>query len=78
MAQKRKASLSEELSWYESNKHEWLGSHQGEFVLINEKQVAGFFPSYEKALEAGLRTFGVLNDFLIKQVVEQEPVFVIY
>jgi hypothetical protein len=78
MAQKRKGSLAEELSWYESNKAGWLKSHQGQFVLIGGKKAAGFFPSYEAALEAGLGAFGIGTDFLIKQVVEHEPVFVIY
>jgi hypothetical protein len=78
MAQKRKGSLAEELSWYESNKAGWLKSHQGQFVLIGGKKAAGFFPSYEAAFEAGLGAFGIGTDFLIKQVVEHEPVFVIY
>ncbi len=78
MAPKAKASLSGELSWYESNKSTWLDSHSGEFVLIGGKKTVGFFPSYEKAFEAGLEAFGIGTDFLIKQVVEHEPVFVIY
>lgn len=78
MAHKQKGSLSQELAWYETNKADWVRTHQGEFVLISDKNVAGFFPSYESAFEAGLTNFGVGTDFLIKQVVEHEPVFVIY
>ncbi len=78
MAQKKKGVLADELSWYESNKAEWLHTHQGEFALVAGNDLAGFFPSYERALEAGLRKFGVNREFLIKQVVEHEPVFVIY
>lgn len=78
MTQKSKASLAEELSWYESNKSTWLDSHADEFVLIGGKKTVGFFASYEKAFEAGLGAFGLGTDFLIKQVVEHEPVFVIY
>lgn len=78
MTPKAKASLSNELSWYESNKNAWLDSHSGEFVLIGGKETVGFFPSYEQAFEAGLEAFGIGTDFLIKQVVEHEPVFVIY
>jgi hypothetical protein len=78
MTHKTKASLIEELSWYESNKSTWLGSHSGEFVLIGAKTTVGFFPNYEAAFEAGLEAFGIGTDFLIKQVVEHEPVFVIY
>ena len=78
MKHKPKESLSEELSWYESNKNKWLESHSGEFVLVGGKTTVGFFPSYEKAYEAGLEAFGIGTDFLIKQVVEHKPVFVIY
>jgi hypothetical protein len=78
MSQKVRASLTEEIAWYESHKADWLKSHQGEFVLVGGKRAVGFFPSYESALEAGLETFGIGADFLIKQVVEHEPVFVIY
>jgi len=78
MAHKGKSSLTEELSWYEAHKAEWLTAHQGEFVLIGDKNVEGFFSDYEKALEAGLGKFGINTEFLIKQVIEHEPVFVIY
>jgi hypothetical protein len=78
MAHKRKVSLAEELSLYEANKSEWLKSHSGEFVLINDRAPAGFYPTYERAFEVGLEKFGIKAEFLIKQVLEQEPVFVIY
>lgn len=78
MTHKRKAPLAEELSLYESKKSEWLRSHSGEFVLIGGRKPAGFYPTYERAFEVGLEKFGVQSEFLIKQVVEQEPVFVIY
>jgi hypothetical protein len=78
MTQKRKPALAQELAWYETNKKAWLGAHRGKFVLVSDETVAGFFSSYEDALQAGLQTFGVSAEFLIKQVVEQEPVFVIY
>ena len=78
MAHARKGSLAAELSCYEANKAQWVSSHPGEFVLIGDKSVVGFFPTFETAFEAGLTKFGVGVDFLIKQVVEHEPVFVIY
>jgi len=78
MAQKNKRALAEELSFYEDHKGEWLSSYAGQFALIGGKAAAGFFPSYEAAFEAGLQRFGLGREFLIKQVVEHEPVFVIY
>jgi len=78
MTHKQKASLAEELSVYEAKKSEWLKSHSGEFVLISDKTLAGFYPTYQRAFEVGLEKFGIKAEFLIKQVLEQEPVFVIY
>lgn len=78
MAEKRKASLEQELAWYESNKAEWLNTHLGKFALVGKKKAVGFYSTYEAAFEAGLDEFGIGTDFLIKQVVEHEPVFVIY
>jgi hypothetical protein len=78
MKHKPKNALADELAWYEANKNEWLDSHQEKFVLISNQTVAGFYDSYAVALERGLQTFGVSAEFLIKQVVEHEPVFVIY
>ncbi len=72
------STLHNELSYYEAKKREWLSSHAEEFVLISDHSDAGFFPTYETAFRAGLQRFGVSRDFLIKQVVEHEPVFVIY
>lgn len=78
MTQKHLDPLSVELAFYEKHKTGWLASHAGEFVLVCGRQEAGFFPSYETAFEAGLRVFGLSKEFLIKQVLEHEPVFVIY
>ena len=78
MTQKHSEPLSTELAFYEKHKAEWLASHAGEFVLVGDSDEAGFFPNYETAFEAGLRAFGLEKEFLIKQVVEHEPVFVIY
>jgi len=78
MAHKHKRPLAEELSVYDKHKAEWLSSHAEEFALIGSGETAGFFPTYEAAFEAGLQRFGLGKEFLIKQVVEHEPVFVIY
>ena len=78
MAHKTKSSLAQELSYYESHKDEWVKSHAEKFVLIGDTTVGGFFSSYEEAFESGLKAFGLDREFLIKQVIDHEPVFVIY
>ncbi len=70
--------LKKELTFYESNKHKWLSTHLNQFVVIAGDQVAGFFTDYESAFKAGIRTFGVKSQFLIKQVCAAEPVYVVY
>jgi hypothetical protein len=78
MSREPTTSLTEELSIYDSNKMKWLESYEGQFVLIQHETVVGFFPTFEKAFESGVRQFGISTDFLVKQVAEHDPVFVIY
>lgn len=69
--------LEEELRLFEQCKQEWLQSHPGEFAVVSETTIAGFYPDYEAALLGGLQRFGAKN-FLIKQVLAEEPVYFIY
>ncbi len=71
-------SLSAELQYYASHKAEWLGSHSGEYVVIKGRTRLGFYQTFEAAYRAGAARFGVDTDFLVRKVVEQEPVFVLY
>ncbi len=70
--------LRNELAFYETKKSEWLNSYLNQFVVIADKQVAGFFSDYEAAFKAGIRTFGIKKQFLIKQICAAEPVYVVY
>jgi len=63
---------------FERHRPEWSRTHDGEFVVIQGEKVAGFYADYEAALRAGLKGFGLLTPFLVKQVSRQEPVFVIF
>lgn len=68
--------FSAELKVFEQHRQEWSRSHPGEFVAIHGRVVAdGFFASYADALRAGLKRFGVRDQFLIKQVWMTEPVY---
>jgi hypothetical protein len=71
------STLETELQFYRMHKNEWLLSHLGEFAVIGGTTVAGFYPDYEVAFQAGFRKFGA-RDFLIKQIYSQEPVYFIY
>jgi len=68
--------FSTELQVFERHREEWLRSHPGAYVAIQDDVVAeGFFASYAEALKAGLQRFDVRRDFLIKQVWMTEPVY---
>lgn len=62
------SALQEELRFFARHEHEWAAQHRGEFVLIGKQTFAGFHKSYEDAVRAGLRAFGPVAPFLIRQV----------
>jgi hypothetical protein len=67
-----------ELRVFEAKKESWLREHASHFVVIRGNTVAGFYPTYAQAYEAALRKFGFEQLFLIKQVMVEEQVFVVY
>ncbi len=67
-----------ELRVFEANKESWLSAHANDFVVISGSAVAGFFPTYSEAYAAALTQFGFDRLFLIKQVMVEEQVFVVY
>lgn len=70
--------FSAELTVYEQHRREWSRSHPGEFVVIQDEEIAeGFFGTYAEALRAGLQRFGARREFLVKQVWVNEPVYCI-
>lgn len=72
------SSLATELELYAVHKHEWLEKNEGKYVVAQEKNVLGFYDSFESALKAGIIAFGVRRNFLIKQVLAKEPVHFIF
>jgi hypothetical protein len=70
--------LQNELRVFEQHKHEWLQSHAGDFVVIADTTVGGFYPDYESAFKGGVSKFGTRENFLVKQVWAEEPVYLIH
>ena len=66
-------SLEQELATYHTKLPEWK-EHEGKFVLIKGERVVDLFSSYEDALKAGYKEFG-LEPFMVKQIAPVEPVF---
>jgi hypothetical protein len=71
-------ALMTELRVFENHKPEWLKSNPGQFVVIVGSNVVGFFKDYETAFKAGLKKVGIAQNFLVKQVWADEPVYLIY
>ena len=78
MAGKKKARLKVELDYYSRHKTEWLAHKTGTYVVIKEENPLGFYPNFESAYRAGAAAYGLETDFLVKQVLEHEPVFFAY
>ena len=62
------AALREELRFFARHEQEWAAQHRGEFVLIGKQTFGGFHKSYEDAMRAGIRAFGPVVPFLIRQI----------
>jgi hypothetical protein len=65
-------ALEKELETYHRELPNML-TNEGKHVLIHEDNVAGFWDTYEDALQAGYERFG-LKPFLVKRVQAVETV----
>lgn len=72
------SGLEADFQLFESRRLEWAKQHEGKYVVVHAGEVLGFFDDYTSGLRAGTAKFGVKNEFLVQQVCEEEPVFVIY
>ena len=78
MAAEEQTRLAVELDFYAAHKTEWLEEHSEKYVVVQDRNVLGFYRSFEDAFRAGVGAFGVTRDFLVKQVLEQEPVYFVF
>lgn len=62
------AALQEELRFFHEHRREWAAQHRGEFVLLGRNSFAGFHQSHDDAMRAGIRAFGPVAPFLIRQI----------
>lgn len=71
-------ALTTELQIFDQHRKEWVKTHPGEFVVIVGTIVEGFFGDYETAFREGLKKAAKSQNFLVKQVWAEEPVYLIY
>lgn len=70
--------LARELAFFAEHKDEWLGTHRAYYVVVKGQAVLGFFPTFETAYRAGAIQWGLDIDFLVRQIVDDEPVISIF
>lgn len=74
MADSKKAlSFEREQAAYAAHRGELLKTALGQFVAIYGDRIIGPYPTYADAYAEALRSFGSTSQFMIKQVLEEEP-----
>lgn len=68
--------LKKELETYDKHKSQLFAFNYSQWVLIQDDQIIGIKDTYKEAIELGYESFGIDKNFLVKQVVEDKPVFV--
>ena len=74
----QESRLAVELEYYAQHKAQWLSRKTGHYVVIKDSAPLGFYPNFEAAYRAGAATYGLDTDFLVKQILEDEPVFFVF
>jgi hypothetical protein len=65
--------LDRETALFDKNVEKWRNTHLGQFVLIKDDEVVGFYLSLGKAFTVGTGRFG-LEPFLVRQIVPKDVV----
>lgn len=65
--------LDTERQVFERNLAAWRKSHLGEFVLIKNDAIVGFFPTLDEAFNSGVSRFGV-EPFFVQQITPGDAV----
>jgi hypothetical protein len=66
-------ALAGDIATYRAHLAEMAKEHEGQYVLIREGEIIGFFPDFSSAVREGNRRFGIVP-FLAKEVSATERV----
>jgi hypothetical protein len=69
-------ALAGDIATYRAHLAEMAKEHDGQYVLIREGKIVGFFPDFTAAVREGYRLFGLVP-FLAKEIAATEPVYYI-
>lgn len=67
-------SVSDEQSWFDANRAFIAQNYSGQWVVVKNKTIAGAYPTYAAAFQAGTQMFGPNSGFLVQQALPQKPV----
>ena len=70
-------ALDGDFATYQAHLADMTKDHEGQYVLIREGNIIGFFPDRSKAVREGYRRFGIVP-FLVKEVTVIERVFYLH
>lgn len=70
--------LAKELDFYALHKDEWIKTHRAYYVVVNDENVLDFFLNFETAYRSGVLKWGIHTDFLVRQIVDDEPVVSVF
>lgn len=65
--------LNPNYEFFLSKLPELLKEHKGQFALIKDKEIHGYYVSLEEALKSGYDKFGN-DDFLIQEITDEKHV----
>ena len=65
--------LQKEASLFDQHLEEWRAIHMGEFVLIKDDSIVGFFPTLSEAFKEGTSRYG-LESFFVKQILPKDSI----
>jgi hypothetical protein len=66
-------ALAGDIATYRAHLAEMAKDHEGQYVLIRESQIIGYFRNRSRAIREGYRRFGIVP-FLVKEVTATERV----
>lgn len=70
--------LKQELAYFERMRELWRIIHEGEFAVVYGEHLLGFFPDWDQAVRHAIQNVPQATAILVKQVLEFDPVYMIF
>jgi len=70
-------SLDENIAYVDANRDALLAKYLNKFILVVDRKVVKAFDAYADAANYGIRKFGMDEEFLVKEMVREEPINIV-